>query len=199
MDKRPVFYMFSITTNLALFFGCLAILFLVKQVWAQALTAVVLGLISGQLGFQLHDSGHRQMFASNWKNALVGLLTADALLGMSYGWWVQKHNRHHGNPNDGALDPDIKVGAIAYTDEQEQASRGAGRLAAMYQAYLFFPLTTLLAWSMHMTGLTYLIKEPSRYRRLEFGLLALHAVIYLGAMLYLLGPWSALMVVLIHK
>src|SRR5260370_39352231 len=69
----------------------------------------------------------------------------------------------------------------------------------MYQAYLFFPLTTLLAWSMHLTGLTYLVKEQSRYRRLDFGLLAVHAVIYLGAMLYFLGPWSALMVVLIHK
>src|SRR5260370_21859832 len=69
----------------------------------------------------------------------------------------------------------------------------------MYQACLFFPLTTLLAWSMHLTGLTYLVKEQSRYRRLEFGLLAVHAVIYLGAMLYFLGPWSALMVVLIHK
>jgi fatty acid desaturase len=69
----------------------------------------------------------------------------------------------------------------------------------MYQAYLFFPLTTFLAWSMHVAGMTYLIKEPSRYRRLEFGLLAFHAVVYVSAMVYFLGPWSALMVVLIQK
>jgi fatty acid desaturase len=69
----------------------------------------------------------------------------------------------------------------------------------MYQVYFFFPLTTFLAWSMHFTGATYLVKETSRYRRLEFGMLALHAAIYLGAMFYFLGPWSALMVVLIHK
>src|SRR6266849_456826 len=85
---------------------------------------------------------------------ILCLVTGDVLLGMSYGWWVQKHNRHHGNPNDVDLDPDIKVGAIAYTDEQARARRGAGRLAAMYQAYLFFPLTTFLAWSLHLTGLT---------------------------------------------
>jgi fatty acid desaturase len=199
MEKRPVFYAFSITTNLVLFFGCLTVLFIVKPLWAQALTAVFLGIISGQLGFQLHDSGHRQMFVSNWKNALVGLLTADALLGMSYGWWVQKHNRHHGNPNDVDLDPDIDVGAIAYTHEQAMARRGPGRLLAMYQVYFFFPLTTFLAWSMHVVGATYLIKEDSRYRRLEFGLLAAHAAVYLGAMLFFLGPWSALMVVVIHK
>ena len=199
LDKRPGYYALSITTNLVLWTVCLVVLFTVGSVWAQALTAAVLGIISGQLGFQLHDSGHRQMFASPGKNALVGLVTADLMLGMSYGWWVQKHNRHHGNPNDVDLDPDIKVGAIAYTEEQALARRGAGRLAAMYQAYLFFPLTTLLAWSMHVTGLTYLIKEPSRYRRLEFGLLAIHAVVYLWAMVYFLGPWSALIVVLIHK
>src|SRR3984893_4911738 len=199
LDKRPGYYALSISTNMILFAGCLVVLFSVGTIWGQALAAVALGIVSGQLGFQLHDSGHRQMFASPWKNALVGLITADGLLGMSYGWWVQKHNRHHGNPNDVDLDPDISVGAIAYTREQAMARRKAGRLVAMYQVYFFFPLTTFLAWSMHLTGATYLVKETSRYRRLEFGMLALHAAIYLGAMFYFLGPWSALMVVLIHK
>ncbi|HYM96908.1 MAG TPA: acyl-CoA desaturase, partial [Candidatus Sulfotelmatobacter sp.] len=128
-----------------------------------------------------------------------GLFTADLLLGMSYGWWVHKHNLHHGNPNDVDLDPDIKVGAIAYTLEHALARRRFGRLVAMYQAYLFFPLTTFLAWSMHVTGVSYLVKGASRYRALEFGLLALHATVYLGALLYFLGPWSTLMVVVIHK
>src|SRR6202171_4071781 len=193
LDKSPAYYALSITTNMILWTACLVVLFTVGSVWAQALAAVVLGIISGQRGFQLHDSGHRQMFASPWKNALVGLFTADVLLGMSYGWWVQKHNRHHGNPNDVDLDPDIKVGAIAYTEEQAQARRGAGRLAAMSQAYLFFPLTTMLAWSMQRTGLTYLIKEQSRYRRLEFGLLGVHAVVYLAAMVHFLRPGAVLL------
>jgi fatty acid desaturase len=199
LRKRPAYYFLSITTNMVLLAGCLLLLFTVKQVWAQALLAAALAVVSGQLGYQLHDSGHKQMFAAAGKNALVGLITADLLLGMSYGWWVHKHNLHHGNPNDVDLDPDIKVGAIAYSLDHALARRRFGRLVAMYQAYLFFPLTTLLAWSMHVTGWTYLVKGPSRYRRVEVGLLAAHAVIYLGAMVYFLGPWSALMVVLIHK
>jgi len=162
LEKRPAYYVLSITTNVVVWTFCLVLVFTVGAIWAQALAAVALGIVSVQLGFQ-------------------------------------KHNRHHGNPNDVDLDPDIKVGAIAYNDEQAQARRGAGRLAAMYQAYLFFPLTTFLAWSMHAAGFEYLFKEPSRYRRLEFGLLAVHAVLYFGAMFYFLGPWSALMVVLIQK
>lgn len=199
LQKRPAYYFLSIATNSVFLTGCLILLFTLKPLWAQALVAVGLGIISGQLGYQLHDSGHRQMFAAAWKNAFVGLVTADLLLGMSYGWWVHKHNLHHGNPNDVDLDPDIRVGAIAYSHEHALARRGIGRLAVMYQAYLFFPLTTFLAWSMHVTGLTYLIKGPSRYRQLEFVLLAAHAVVYLGTMVLFLGPWSALMVVLIHK
>jgi fatty acid desaturase len=199
LDKRPAYYFLSITTNSVLWIFCLVVLFTIGNVWGQALAAAGLAIVSGQLGFQLHDSGHRQMFVSPGKNAFVGLVTADLMLGMSYGWWVQKHNRHHGNPNDVDLDPDIKVGAIAYTDEQAKARRGAGRLAAEYQAYLFFPLTTFLAWSMHYTGLTYLIKEPSRYRRLEFVLLGVHAIVYVTAMLYFLGPWSAFLVLVIYK
>ncbi len=199
LRKRPAYYFLSIATNTVLLAGCLLLLFTVKQVWAQALLAAALGIVSGQLGYQLHDSGHKQMFASAGKNALIGLITADLLLGMSYGWWVHKHNLHHGNPNDVDLDPDIKVGAIAYSLDHALARRRFGRLVAMYQAYLFFPLTTLLAWSMHVTGWTYLVKGPSRYRRVEVALLATHAVVYLGAMVLFLGPWSALMVVLIHK
>ncbi|HEY1421336.1 MAG TPA: fatty acid desaturase, partial [Candidatus Dormibacteraeota bacterium] len=187
LDKRPDYYFLSIATNLILFFGMLILLFTVKPIWAQALAAIGLALASGQLGYQLHDSGHKQMFAAPWKNALVGLVTADFLLGMSYGWWVHKHNLHHGNPNDVDLDPDIKVGAIAYTFEHAVARKRFGRFIAMYQAYFFFPLTTLLAWSMHVTGATYLVKGPSRYRLLEMGILISHAVLYLGVMLYFLG------------
>src|ERR1700693_5673461 len=52
---------------------------------------------------------------------------------------------------------------------------------------------------MHVAGYSSLIKETSRYRRVEVVLLVVHAIAYVGAMVFLLGPWSALMVVLIQK
>ena len=55
-----------------------------RNPWLQALDAVALAIVSAQLRFQLHDAGHHQMFVSKWKNTLVGFLTADLLLGMSY-------------------------------------------------------------------------------------------------------------------
>src|SRR5438874_727398 len=113
MRKRPGYYSLMLVTNTLLFATCFAVLALTKNVWWTILAAAVLGFVSGQLGFQLHDSGHRQMFSSRRLNTIVGIVTGDGLLGMSHGWWVDKHNKHHGNPNHQDLDPDIGVGVTA--------------------------------------------------------------------------------------
>jgi fatty acid desaturase len=199
LEKQPWFYTRSICTKLALLAACIAVFVLFRNPWVQAANAAALGIISGQLGFQLHDAGHRQMFGRRWKNVLVGLLTGNLLLGMSSGWWIEKHNRHHANPNHVDMDPDINAPAIAYSREQALERRGVPRVIARHQAYLFLPLILLLAWSMHVSSMTFLLRQASRRRWTEFALLALHAVLYVGLFVLLLGPWSALMVILLHK
>jgi len=199
LERQSAFYIRSIAAKLALLAGCLAIFVVVRQPWALALDAVALAIVSGQLGFQLHDAGHHQMFRSARLNAAVGLLTGNLALGMSYGWWIAKHNRHHANPNHVDLDPDIGPGTIAYTEERALAAEGVKRLVARHQAFLFFPLLLFLGGSMHAASVRFLSKERPRYRRLEIALLALHAALYAGFFVLLLGPWLALMVILIHK
>jgi fatty acid desaturase len=199
LERQPVFYVRSIVAKLALLAACLAVFVVVRQAWALALDAVALAIVWGQLGFQMHDAGHRQMFRSARVNAAVGLLTGNLALGMSYGWWVDKHNRHHANPNHVDLDPDIGPGTIAYTEEAALAAAGPKRLVARYQAFLFFPLLLFLGASMHAASVGFLSRERSRYRRLEVALLALHAVVYPGFFVLVLGPWLALMVVVIHQ
>ena len=199
LDRQSAFYIRSIVTKLALLAGCLAVFVLVRQAWALALDAVALAVVFGQLGFQLHDAGHRQMFRKRGHNAVVGLLTGDLVLGMSYGWWVEKHNRHHANPNHVEMDPDIGPGVIAYTEERALATRGIKRLVASHQALLFFPLLLFLAGSMHAASVGFLLSERSRYRALEIGLLVLHVALYAGFFVFLVGPWLALMVIVIHQ
>src|SRR5437660_2907185 len=155
LEKQPWFYARSIAAKLSLLAACLVVFALFRDPWVQAANAVVLAFVSGQLGFQLHDSGHRQMFTKGWLNALVGLITGNLLLGMSYGWWVDKHNRHHANPNHVDLDPDINMVAIAYSQSQAAERRGLLRTMARHQAYLFFPLLLLLGWSMHVSSLNF--------------------------------------------
>jgi fatty acid desaturase len=199
LEKEPHFYLRSVAAKLALLAACLALLVLVHSPWLQAADAVVLGVVSGQLGFQLHDAGHRQMFRERWKNSLVGLLTGNLLLGMSYGWWVDKHNCHHANPNHVEMDPDIGPGIISYSERRALESTGVRRLVARHQAYLFFPLLCFLAWSMHVASLTFLLQRRSRHRWTEVALLSAHVTLYLGLVLYLLGPRSALLVIVVHQ
>jgi fatty acid desaturase len=52
---------------------------------------------------------------------------------------------------------------------------------------------------MHIAGLRYLFGQQARRRWLELGLLGLHLVLYVGFFVHFLGPWQALMVIVIHQ
>ncbi len=197
--KQPWYYAMAITANLGMLGVCLLLLVLVHNPWLVALDAVALGLVSGQLGFQLHDAGHKQMFEDNWKNNLVGYLTGNGLLGMSFGWWVDKHNRHHASPNHVDDDPDINNLAIAYNREQALERRGPMRWLAAYQAFAFFPMLFFLGISMHVSSIAFQLGRTAKHRGLEFGLIAGHVILYAGLLVLFLGPWQALLVIAIHK
>jgi len=185
--------------NTAVFALSLWLLTLAQGAWATILTAALLGFVSGQLGFQLHDSGHRQMFQSRRLNTVIGVVTANGLLGMSHGWWVDKHNRHHGNPNHRDLDPDIDVGVIAYSEEQALAKTGLSRWIVRNQAWLFFALLFGLAWTMHIASVQFLFKTKDRLRWIEAGTLCLHALAFPALLVVMVGPWRALLVIAIQK
>ncbi|TMF23173.1 MAG: acyl-CoA desaturase [Chloroflexi bacterium] len=199
MNKRPGYYVLMLATNAILFGGTLWLLTLVQSVWATALVAAALGVVSGQLGFQLHDSGHRQMFPSRRLNTVVGIATGNGLLGMSHGWWVDKHNRHHGNPNHVDLDPDIDIGVIAYSEEQAVAKRGFARWVVRHQAGLFFVLILGLAWTMHLKSVQFLVSTRDRLRWVEAGALCFHALAFPALLVLIVGPWRALLVIVLQK
>ena len=85
--------------------------------------AVFQGLLFTQVGFLGHDAGHRQIFGSRRANYVLGILLGNLGIGLSYGWWVDKHNRHHAHPNTEGADPDIEVGALAFSHAQASAQR----------------------------------------------------------------------------
>jgi fatty acid desaturase len=120
-------------------------------------------------------------------------------LGISYGYWVRKHNQHHASPNHVDMDPDIDIPIMAFSEEQALEKRGFARLLVKYQAFLFMPLLFFQATSMHLYAIYILIKDPPRYRWVELGLIALHWVLYIGLPLYFLGPLAALIIVLVRQ
>jgi fatty acid desaturase len=168
-----------------------AALFVLGNTWYQLLVAAYLAIVFAQVGFLGHDVGHRQIFPSRRWNRVVGLACADLATGISYGYWVDKHNRHHSHPNEVGADPDVGPGVISWTAEQARAKTGLGRLVARHQAGLFFPLACLEALSLHVSSARALRARPVRHTPTEAVLLVAHAAVYLGAVFVVLSPLRA--------
>jgi len=199
LERQPSHFvarLVIVTTLLAL---SVALLVTVRVFWVQCLDAIFMGLVSSQLGFNGHDVGHRQVFAKAWKNDLVGLLQGNLLLGMSFSWWVDKHNRHHSNPNVADCDPDIDLPMIAFSREQAEEKHGVWRWIVAHQAWLFFPLLTLVGMDLQRSGVRHLLKRQARYPRTEALLLLVHFVGYFGVIFAVLPIWQAVIFILIHQ
>lgn len=50
------------------------------------------------MAFLGHDAAHRQIFWSPRANDWAGPINGTLLGGLSAGWWMPEHNRHHGIP-----------------------------------------------------------------------------------------------------
>ena len=125
LQRRPGYYLTKIAVTGGLFVAAWAVFVMVGDSWWQLTVAALLAVVFTQLGFLGHDAGHRQIFRTKRADDLAGLLLADLAIGLSYGWWVDKHNRHHAHPNTEAKDPDIDIGALAFTAGQARAKRDA--------------------------------------------------------------------------
>jgi fatty acid desaturase len=199
LERRHGWYAARITLNLALLAAGLAALVVVGESWWQLVTAAYLAVVFTQIAFVGHDAGHRQLFRSRWANDLVGLAHANLLVGVSFDWWVAKHNRHHSNPNHEDLDPDISITALAFTDDQAHSKHGLVRLIARYQAWLFFPLLLLEAAHLHLASIKSVIGGSGRANTIERLLLLAHVAGYLSLLVWVLSPLQAVAFVVVHQ
>src|SRR4029450_3618899 len=121
LDRRRGYYLGKIAVTGALLLGGWAVFVGLGDTWWQLIVAGFLAFVFAQLGFSGHDGGHSQLFRTRRATSVVGLLHGNLGIGLSYGWWVDKHNRHHAHPNHEDKDPDVAIGALAFTTEQATA------------------------------------------------------------------------------
>ncbi len=169
----------------------LTVLFLLHNSWWQLVTAVFLAAAIAQVGFLAHDAGHQQIFRTRRWNDRLGVLVSNGVAGMSYGWWVDKHKRHHWHPNDVDRDPDVGRSVLAWTTEQADQQRGLVRLIARHQAIFFFPLLLLEALNLQVNSIRRLPTRNER-RLLETVLLGAHAIGGVLLVFWLMTPLHAL-------
>jgi fatty acid desaturase len=160
--------------------------------WFQLVAAATLGLLLSQCGFLAHDAAHRQIFESNRANEWNARLLSTLVIGLSYGWWVRKHNQHHRSPNQMDRDPDIASGALVFTAEEARSRSPWLRRLSRHQGQLFFPMLLLEGLNLHVAGVrTLLQRRELRHRALEGALIAVHFVAYFALLLLVMSPWLA--------
>ena len=176
LQRRPGYYAAKIAVTGGLLAATWTGFILIGDSWWQLAVAGFLAFVFTQVGFLRHDAGHRQIFRSKRANYLVGLLHGNLAIALSYGWWVDKHNRHHAHPNTEDRDPDIDIGALAFTAGQARAKRSrVTRFIARHQRYLFFPPLLLEAVQLHASSVQALTRRGLRHRTWETVVLGLRA------------------------
>jgi fatty acid desaturase len=203
LGRRRGHYLLRAGLTVSLWAAGWVVFALVGSSWWQLLVAGFLAVVFAQIGFLGHDAGHRQIFRSRRANDRLGLLCANGLIGLSYGWWVDKHNRHHAHPNKTGSDPDIAGAGIAFTPAQAEARHsGLGRWIARHQAGLFFPMLLLEGLDLHFASARALCQRRAVRTRawwVESVLLVGHLGGYLAAVFWVLPVGQAVAFVAVHQ
>jgi fatty acid desaturase len=200
LDRRPGYYRVKITLTIVAFFAGWALFVIVGNSWTALAVAALVGVMFTQLGFIGHDAGHNQVFGTRRRNRMLGLAVGNTLIGLSFGWWVPKHNAHHAHPNEMGRDPDIGEGvALASSDVPGNARGPLSSWLARWQAPLFFPLMLLRSGGMHVLGIQRLLRRRDHASAVEASLLILHAALYLAVVLWVLSPLRAVAFIAVQQ
>jgi fatty acid desaturase len=124
LDHRPRAYAVKAVLIIVGIAATAAAVIVLNHTWWAVLLAPVAAVLSAQTAFFGHDAGHKQISASAKVDRRLGLVAANLLNGISYGWWQDKHLRHHAHPNEVGLDPDVGEGVIAWTERQAAEKKG---------------------------------------------------------------------------
>lgn len=204
LDRRLTHYAVRTAFTVGAYAAVVMSIVLVGDSWWQLLNAPLLAAAFTQVAFLGHDAGHQAVFASRrWNDALGRAM--GALIGLSYGWWLDTHNRHHANPNQEDSDPDIGDGVLAFTTCQAAKRNNAvSRFVVRRQAWLFFPLTLLEGISLHVDSVAAVVTNRDRShrggsRRAEALTLILHAAVFVTLLLLLMTPAKALAFVAVNQ
>ena len=188
MGRRPGYYL-GLTLALAFALAGVVVVFMaLGDSWWQLGTAALLAFVLAQFGFLGHDAAHQQVLSSARSNAWLARVISAGVVGLSYGWWLHKHNRHHSAPNQVGRDPDIEPGVLVFTAEDSTRASRWARWFTNHQGLLFFPLLLLEGLHLHAASLRGLATRPDLpWRRLEAGLILARLGGYAIAVVLVLG------------
>ena len=199
LERKPAYYAARLTVVSLMLIGGWTAFFLIGASWWNLVTAVFLAVVFTQVALVAHDLAHRQVFRTKRPGEITGRIAGNLGVGMSYGWWMDKHTRHHNNPNHDDLDPDVAPEVLIWATQSAWGRRGLKGFVTRHQAGLFFPLLTLLGIDLKWSSIKALKRGDMKSRNLEAAMLIIHAVCYLTALFVVLSPLQAIAFLVLHQ
>jgi fatty acid desaturase len=189
--RRRGFYLLVFSALVLALAGAGTGMILLGDSWLQLLMAGALGLIFTQFAFLGHEASHRQILTSGPANDRIGRMLATVFVGISYSWWMNKHTRHHANPNQVGKDPDIEPDTVSFLPESAATRTGVLAWITRRQGYLFFPLLLGEGINLHVRSIRSLFLPKAdgskvKGRWFELSMIGLRFGIYLGLVFWLL-------------
>ncbi len=166
--------------------------------WVLLLTAPA-ALLFGQIGFLAHDATHNQILNTSRANYVLSVLLFNLGLGGSRGWWAERHNTHHAQPNRLGVDPDIEGGVVAITGKQAREADGFVRFMIRHQGTTIGPLLSLSALQIRVYSALFIRARSLRNPRAELSLFAVHYAVYLTALILAMGVGGGLLFAALHQ
>ncbi|MCX3062604.1 fatty acid desaturase family protein [Streptomyces beihaiensis] len=199
LDRRTGWYTRTIVVNALCLAAVVTGMALTGGSWWVLALAPVLAVFCARTAFIGHDAGHAQITGDRSASRLIGLVHGNLLLGMSYAWWNDKHNRHHANPNHIDKDPDVAADVLVFTSRQAATRAGLRRWLTRHQAWLFFPLTLLEGIALKVYGFQHLRHQSGRDRAVEAAFLVAHVAGYVTLLLTTMPLAHALVFAVLHQ
>lgn len=202
LKKKPSFYIIRlvvisvIASALWTGAGFLAWAATINGWWMVLAFAIValLGVMSAQYGFIAHEAAHRQIFRNNKLNDWTGLILANLFAGLSYGFWLKKHNKHHQRPNQIGEDPDIAIRVLSFTTESKMSKKGIERWFSDRQGYLFPLLLLFTGFDLLLDSVAGMGRKDRSIgiRVLEFSLMLIRQFAPYVVLAIMFGPFWAM-------
>jgi fatty acid desaturase len=185
LEKLPSFYikrLAIITTFSLILWAALVTVALLMPFWGAVWVSVPIMLLQGvmaaQYAFIAHETSHRQVFRSNRLNDNTGRVLANLLAGLSYGFWMRKHNRHHAKPNQIGADPDINIRVLSFTTESLEEKKGVEKIVSKNQGWLFPFLLLFTSFDLLLDSFASITSKDKKVKHkfLEFGMMVVRQV-----------------------
>ncbi|MFI5662202.1 fatty acid desaturase family protein [Streptomyces sp. NPDC051684] len=199
LERRTGWYVRTIAVNALCLGAVVTGMALIGGSWWVLALAPVLAVLCARTAFIGHDAGHAQVTGNRSVSRLIGLVHGNLLLGMSYSWWNDKHNRHHANPNHIEKDPDVAADVLVFTSKQAATRAGFRGWLTRHQAWLFFPLTLLEGLALKIYGFQDLRRQGRRERLVEGAFLVAHVAGYVTLLLTTMPLGHALVFAALHQ